>query len=54
MNHTIRIFSVVCIIVTTMTSLYSQKPLNKIIVQTDSSKYTINKNIYGHFAVSPL
>jgi alpha-N-arabinofuranosidase len=31
-------------------SIQSQDAPNKIVVQTDSGKYTIDKNIYGHFA----
>jgi len=30
--------------------VYSQETINKITIQADSGKYTINKNIYGHFA----
>ena len=30
--------------------VHAQETLNKITIQADSGKYTINKNIYGHFA----
>jgi alpha-N-arabinofuranosidase len=33
-----------------LANLFSQESPNKIIVQADSGKYTINKTIYGHFA----
>jgi alpha-N-arabinofuranosidase len=41
---------IVFVIVLAFANVFSQDSPNTIIVQADSGKETINKNIYGHFA----